>query len=48
MDRAEVGVFEETDEVGFGRLLKGEHGLRLESNVRLYLASQILNDPLEW
>ncbi len=47
MDRAEVGVFEEADEVGFCRLLKGEHSLRLESNVGLYLSSEILNDPLE-
>lgn len=48
MDGAEVGILEKTDEVSLGSLLEGQDGLRLESNVVLDLAGQVLDDPLEW
>ena len=47
MDGAEVGVFEEADEVSLGRLLKGEYSSRLKSHVRLEVLSDLADEALE-
>ena len=47
MDGAEVGVLEETNEVGLGCLLEGEDGGALESEVVLELRSDLADESLE-
>ncbi len=47
VDGAEVGVFEETDHVGFGGLLEGEDGGRLESEVVLEVSGDVTDESLE-
>ena len=47
VDGAEVGVLEETDHVGFGGLLEGEHGGGLESEVVLELRGNLSDESLE-
>lgn len=47
VDGAEVGVFEETDEVGLGGFLEGEKSGALESHLRLGVVSDLLDDSLE-
>ena len=47
MDGAEVGVFEETDEVSLSGLLEGEDGGALESEVVLELRSDLADESLE-
>lgn len=44
---AQVRIFEEADHVGLGGLLKREHGLRLEPEVRLDLLSDLPHEALE-
>lgn len=48
VDGAQIGVFEESDEVCLGSLLKSEHSLGLESDVILDLSGEVFNDSLEW
>lgn len=45
---AEIGVFEETDQISLGGFLESQHGLRLESHVRSDAAGDVLDDSLEW
>ena len=47
MDGAEVGVFEETNEVSLSSLLEGEDGGGLESEVVLELRGNLSNESLE-
>ena len=47
MDGAEVGVFEETNEVGLGGFLESEDGRGLESEVVLELGGDFSNESLE-
>ena len=47
VDRAQIGVFEQADHVGLGCFLEGEHGLRLEAEVRLELLRNFPHQPLE-
>ncbi len=47
MDGAEVGVFEETNEVGLGGFLECEHSGGLESQVVLEFAGNFSNESLE-
>merc|ERR1712166_824985 len=47
VDGAEVGVFEETDHVGFGGILEGEDGRRLESEVVLEVSGDVTDKSLE-
>ena len=47
VDGAEVGVFEETDEVSLSGLLEGEDGGALESEVVLELRSDLADESLE-
>jgi hypothetical protein len=47
VDRAEVGVLEEADEVGLGRLLKGQDGRALEAEVGLEVLGDLANEALE-
>ena len=47
MDGAEVGVFEETNEVSLSCLLEGEDGGALESEVILELRSDLADESLE-
>merc|ERR1719274_471617 len=47
VDRAEVGVLEEADEVRLRRLLEGEHSLRLEAEVGLELGGDLTDEALE-
>jgi histone H3 len=47
VDGAEVGVFEETDQVGLGGFLEGEDSGGLESEVSLELSSDFSNQSLE-
>jgi len=47
MDGAKVGVLKERDQVGLGRLLKGKHGLALESDLLLELSGDLADEPLE-
>ena len=48
MDGAQVGVFEEADEVGFGRFLEGGDGGRLEAEVGLEVLGNLADEALEW
>jgi len=47
VDGAEVGVFEETDEVSLSGLLEGEDSGALESEVVLELRSDLADESLE-
>ena len=47
VDRAEVGVLEEADEVGLGRLLEGENGGALEAKVGLEVLGDLADETLE-
>lgn len=48
MDSAEVGVFEQTNDVSFGGFLEGEDGLGLESDVSDDVGGEVSNNSLEW
>ena len=48
VDGAEVGVFEETDQVGLGGFLEGEDSGALESEVVLVLSGNFTNESLKW
>lgn len=47
MDGAQVGVFEERDEVGLNGLLESTDGGRLETEVRLEVLSDFTDETLE-
>jgi hypothetical protein len=47
VDGAQVGVFEERDEVGLNGLLKGADGRRLEAEIRLEVLSNLTDETLE-
>lgn len=47
MDGAQVGVFEEGDEVGLSSLLEGKHSRRLESELLLELVGDLSDESLE-
>ena len=47
MERAEVGVLEEADEVSLGRLLEGKDGGGLEPEVGLEVLGDLSNQALE-
>ena len=47
VDRAEVGVLEEPDEVGLGGLLEREHGGALEAEVGLEVLRDLAHEALE-
>ena len=48
MDGAEVGVLEETNQVGLASLLKSHHSRALEPQVSLEVLSNLANKALEW
>jgi hypothetical protein len=48
VDRAQVGVLEQTDEVCLSGLLEGEHGRALESEISLELLGNLTHQALEW
>jgi hypothetical protein len=47
VDRAQVGVFEETDEVGFAGLLQSHDGGALETEIGLEVLCDLTNETLE-
>lgn len=47
MDGAQVGVFEETDQVGFTGFLQSTDGRRLETEIGLEILSNFTYQPLE-
>lgn len=47
VDGAEVGVFEQTNEVSFSGFLEGEDSLGLESDIVLHFHSNISDESLE-
>ena len=47
VDRGQVGVLEEPDEVGLGGLLEREHGRRLEAQVGLEVLRDLADQALE-
>lgn len=47
MDGAEVGVFEQADEVSFNGFLEGEEGRALESELAVGLVGDVFHDSLE-
>ena len=47
VDGAEVGVLEETDEVGLGRLLQGHDGVAVEAEILLELLGDLADETLE-
>ena len=47
MDGAQVGVFEETNQVGLGRLLESSHSGALEAQVCLEVLGDLADQPLE-
>ena len=47
MNGAQVGIFEETYEVGFSSLLEGQHGTRLEAEFFLEVVGDLTNESLE-
>ena len=48
VDGAQVGVLEETDQVGLASLLKGHHGGALESQIGLEVLGDLTDETLEW
>ena len=48
MDCTQVGVLEQTNEVGLGCLLEGEHSGGLEAKVSLEILGDLANETLEW
>lgn len=48
MDGAEVGVLEETDEIGLGSLLESKNGRRLETEIVLEVLGDLTYKTLEW
>ena len=48
VDGAQVGVLEETDQVGFGSFLKSADGSTLETQVRFEVLCDFTNETLEW
>ena len=48
VDGAQVGVFEEPDEVGLGGFLERRDGRRLESQVSLEVLGNLTDETLEW
>jgi hypothetical protein len=48
VDGAQVGVFEETDQVGLAGFLQSHDGGRLETQVGLEILSNFTNQTLEW
>ena len=48
VDSAQVGVFEETNEVSLGGLLKCHHSRGLEAQISLEVLSDLTNQALEW
>ena len=47
MDGAEVGVLEDTDDVGLGGFLEGLDGLRLEPQLVVHVSGDALDEALE-
>ena len=47
VDGSEVGIFEKTDEVSLGGLLKGKNSRGLESEISLELRCNLSNESLE-
>ena len=48
MDGAQVGIFEERDEVGLNRLLKSTDGGGLEAEIGLEVLCNFSDETLEW
>lgn len=47
VDRAQVGVFKQTDQVGFAGFLEGTDGGRLEAQIGLEVLGDFTHQPLE-
>lgn len=47
MNRTEVGVFEESNEISFGSLLQSQHCSTLESEIILEVLSDLSDESLE-
>ena len=47
VDRAQVGIFEERDQVGFGRFLQGKDSRALESEIGFVVLSNFTDQALE-
>ena len=47
MDRAQVGVFEQSNEVSLGCFLKSKHGSGLEAKIRLEILGNLTDKTLE-
>ncbi|KAG0564265.1 hypothetical protein KC19_8G097000 [Ceratodon purpureus] len=47
VDRAQVGVLEQTHQVRLRRLLKGEHGVALKTQIGLEVLGDLTDQPLE-
>ena len=48
VDGAQVGVLEQTDQIGFGSFLQCEHCRRLEAEVRLEVLRDFTNEALKF
>ena len=48
VDGAQVGVLEQTDQVGLASLLKGHDGRALEAKIGLEILSYLTDKTLEW
>ena len=48
MDGTQVGVFEETDQVGFAGFLEGHDGRTLEAQFSLEILGDFTDETLEW
>ena len=48
VDGAQVGVLEETHQVGLAGLLQSHHSRALEPQVSLEILGNLTNEPLEW
>ncbi|URD75462.1 hypothetical protein MUK42_07709 [Musa troglodytarum] len=47
MDRAEIGILEEANQIGLGRLLERRHSGALEPEIRLEVLRDLPHQPLE-
>ena len=48
VDGTEIGVFENSNQVGFTGFLEGHDGRRLESKIGLEVLSDFTDQSLEW
>jgi hypothetical protein len=47
VDGAQIGIFKEADQIGFGRFLQGQHGRALKAEIAFEILSNLTDQSLE-